>query len=100
MATGFPYNVDEDPLQCIEHFVAFARKGVAIRRLGSAALDLSYVAAGRFDAYWEVMLHPWDVAAGKLLVEEAGGKVSQYSGQPRDLLSKETVIGSNGRLHQ
>ena len=57
-------------------------KGVPIRRLGSAAIDLCYVAAGRFDAFWEVGLNPWDMAAGKLLVEEAGGRVSHWDGFP------------------
>ena len=67
MSTGFPYNVDKNPLHCVEKFAQMQVKGVPIRRLGSAAIDLSYVAAGRYDAFWEVGLHPWDMAAGKLL---------------------------------
>lgn len=98
-ATGFPYNVEEDPLQCIEHFARLQKKGVPIRRLGSAAIDLAYVAAGRFDAYWEVGLHPWDMAAGKLLVEEAGGKVTHYDGSPHKILGYDTMVASNGLLH-
>ncbi len=99
MATGFPYNVDENPLHCIDTFAHMTKQGIPIRRLGSAALDLAYVAAGRFDAYWEVSLQPWDLAAGKLLVEEAGGRVSHYDGAERDLFNDKTVLASNGHLH-
>jgi myo-inositol-1(or 4)-monophosphatase len=99
VATGFPANVNENPLECIETFARLSRLGLPIRRLGSAAIDLSYVAAGRFDSYWEVSLLPWDFAAGKLLVEEAGGKVSQYDGSPLDPFSASTVLASNGFLH-
>ncbi len=99
LATGFPYNVHENPLKCIETFSALTKQGIPTRRLGSAALDLSYVAAGRFDAYWEVSLQPWDFAAGQLLVEEAGGKVTQYDGAPKDLFLEGTILASNGFLH-
>ena len=99
LATGFPYNVHEDPLHCIEAFSRMTRKGVPIRRLGSAAIDLSYVAAGRFDGYWEVMLQPWDFAAGKLLVEEAGGQVTGYDGLPFDLDKPTPLVASNRHLH-
>lgn len=100
MATGFPYNVDKDPLECIEKFAHMQLKGVPIRRLGSAALDLSYVAAGRFDAFWEVGLHPWDIAAGKLLVEEAGGAVSHWDGSSHKIFGYDTLLATNGLLHQ
>lgn len=99
LATGFPYNVDEDPLHCIETFAKMTQLGVPIRRMGSAAIDLAYVAAGRFDAYWEVSLQPWDLAAGKLLVEEAGGKVTHYDGSRRDVFSKDTILATNSYLH-
>lgn len=99
LATGFPYNVDEDPLHCIETFAKMTRLGVPIRRLGSAAIDLAYVAAGRYDAYWEVSLQPWDLAAGKLLVEEAGGKVTHYDGSLHDTFSTKTILATNGHLH-
>ena len=99
LATGFPYNVDEDPLQCIETFDKLTRKAFPIRRFGSAAIDLAYVAAGRFDVYWEVSLQPWDFAGGKLLVEEAGGKVSQYNGSPCDPFKASTILATNGLLH-
>ena len=100
LATGFPYNVDENPLGCIDRFAEITKLGVPIRRLGSAAIDLAYVAAGRFDAYWEVSLYPWDMAAGKLLVEEAGGKVSSWDNRPHDHLQKTPILCSNGKIHQ
>jgi len=99
LSTGFPYNVDQDPLQCVEKFAKMQLKGVPIRRLGSAALDLSYVAAGRFDAFWEVGLHPWDMAAGKLLVEEAGGSVTHWDGSPHTIYGYQTILATNGWLH-
>lgn len=99
LATGFPYNVNENPLRCIDHFVSFAKLGVPIRRLGSAALDLAYVASGRFDGFWEVSLHPWDFAAGKLLVEEAGGKITTYHKEEVTTFTDSTIIASNTLLH-
>lgn len=99
MATGFPYNVNENPLHCIDQFSKIARLGVPIRRLGSAAIDLAYVAAGRFDAYWEVTLNPWDYAAGKLMIEEAGGKVSHIDGSIHESITYDSILASNGRLH-
>lgn len=99
LATGFPYNVEEDPLHCIETFDKLTRLGVPIRRFGSAAIDLAYVAAGRFDGYWEVSLQPWDLAAGLLMVEEAGGRVTQYDGSACNLLSAGTVLASNKLIH-
>lgn len=98
LATGFPYNVDQNPLHCIDTFSHMTKKGIPIRRLGSAAIDLAYVAAGRFDAYWEVSLEPWDLAGGKLLVEEAGGKVTDYQGRPRSPLARGPVLATNGHL--
>lgn len=99
MATGFPYDVDKDPLNCVEKFAKMQLKGVPVRRLGSAAIDLAYVAAGRWDAYWEVGLHPWDMAAGKLLVEEAGGMTSHWDGTPHEVFGYSTMLASNGQLH-
>ncbi len=71
----------------------------AVRRLGSAALDLCYVAAGRFDGFWEEQLHPWDIAAGALIVEEAGGVVSNYAGRACDIFQGQIAV-SNGLLHR
>jgi myo-inositol-1(or 4)-monophosphatase len=99
VATGFPYNVNQNPLHCIDRFVQMQAKGVPIRRLGSAALDLSYVAAGRFDAFWEINLNSWDMAAGKLLIEEAGGKVTKYNGSPFSIFSDKMLLATNGHLH-
>lgn len=99
LATGFPYNSYENPLGCIDHFIKFAKLGIPIRRLGSAALDLAYVAAGRFDGFWEISLQPWDIAAGKLLVEEAGGLVTNYQKEEITVFGETTLIASNNLLH-
>ncbi len=95
LVTGFPYIVAENPSNCIDHFSRFLQLGIPIRRLGSAALDLAYTAAGRFDAFWEVSLSPWDVAAGVLLVLEAGGKVSNYFGESY-VVGNGSIVASNG----
>lgn len=100
LATGFPYNIHENPMHCIETFGKIAQTGIPIRRLGSAAIDLAYVAAGYFDGYWEVILQPWDCAAGKLLVEEAGGKVTDYQGKPIKVFTAGPVVASNTILHR
>lgn len=99
LVTGFPYTVSENPSDCIDHFYRFLKLGLPIRRLGSAALDLAYVAAGRFEGFWEVQLSPWDVAAGVLLVQEAGGKVTQYSGDTYSI-SDKTIVATNGSIHK
>ncbi len=99
LVTGFPYNVDRNPGHCVEHFVGIIRKGIPIRRLGSAALDLAYVAAGRFDGFWEIELNPWDVAAGVLLVREAGGKVTQYNDVPY-WIEDPSMLATNGQIHE
>jgi len=74
-------------------------KSFAIRRPGSAAIDLSYLAAGRFDGFWEFKLHAWDVAAASLMITEAGGKVTDFQGRPFNIYSEET-LASNGLIHQ
>jgi myo-inositol-1(or 4)-monophosphatase len=99
LATGFPYNLKEDPKGCIEHLASILHLGLPIRRLGSAALDLCYTAAGRFDAYWEVSLQPWDLAAGRVIVEEALGSVTSYDNQPIDIFNVGSVLATNGHLH-
>jgi len=100
LATGFPYNAFENPIHCIDRFGKMVAMGNAIRRIGVAALDLAYVAAGRFDGFWECSLHPWDMAAGKLLVEEAGGKVSHYDGSPHPIFAHVPILATNGYLHE
>jgi len=98
LCTGFPYDIDESADNNIQHFERFARVAQAIRRDGSAALDLCYVACGRFDGYWEMKLSPWDIAAGWLMVTEAGGRATAFAGPPLDLRSGE-VLASNGLIH-
>ncbi len=107
LVTGFPYNINENPFGAIDAFGAILGRGVAVRRLGSAALDLAYVAAGRFEGFWEVALSPWDVAAGLLLVNEAGGSVGSYAppgtphadGPTREVVT-DRLIATNGRIHE
>ena len=98
LVTGFPYTIQRRRAKQVKTFAAFLGASRAVRRLGSAALDLCYVAAGRFDGFWEEQLHPWDIAAGCLIVEEAGGRVTQFDGQPVDLFKGE-IVASNGRIH-
>ena len=98
LCTGFPYDVHETVDEVVALFAAFVARARAVRRLGSAALDLCYVAAGRLDGFWELKLHPWDVAAGNLIVAEAGGRVSDLSGGPA-LRSAQQTVASNGHLH-
>ena len=99
LATGFPYDIRVSKDNNINYFVEMALKARAIRRAGSAALDLAYVAAGRFDGFWELKLSPWDTAAASLLVREAGGIVTDLFGAPFALLSPH-VLASNGVLHE
>ncbi|UCE85381.1 MAG: inositol monophosphatase [Deltaproteobacteria bacterium] len=96
LATGFAYDVHESDRDNLAEFGAFLKTARAVRRDGSAALDLCYVASGRFDGYWELNLRPWDVAAGLLIVEEAGGRTSDCSGGPA---AAEQIVASNGALH-
>jgi myo-inositol-1(or 4)-monophosphatase len=99
VGTGFPY----DRRQHTEFYLAFVAEAIrrtqGLRRAGSAALDLCYVACGRLDAFWEWKLHPWDTAAGRLIVEEAGGRVSDFAGGPHRLEGDETAA-ANPHLHQ
>jgi myo-inositol-1(or 4)-monophosphatase len=95
VVTGFPYYVQANPDRVVRNFVQVLLKAQGIRRLGSAALDLAYVAAGRFEAFWEEGLAPWDVAAGTLLVTEAGGRVSDYRGK-KDYINGRQIMASNG----
>lgn len=99
LATGFAYDVHESEIDNMDHFTDFIKKAQSIRRPGSAVLDLCYVALGRFDGFWELKLQPWDVAAGILLIEEAGGKVTGISGEKYSIYSKN-ILASNGFIHQ
>ncbi len=98
VATGFAYDVRRSSDDNLHHFGSFVKRARAVRRDGSAALDLCYVAAGRFDGYWERKLHPWDVAAGLLIVDEAGGRCSDFAGGPPSASGHQT-LASNGRIH-
>ncbi len=99
VATGFAYDVQRDSSDNAARFARVLKAARGIRRDGSAALDLCYVAAGRLDAYWEFKLHPWDVAAGILIVEEAGGRASDAVGEPAPA-SGASVVATNGLLHE
>ncbi len=98
LVTGFPYNISENPENTLEIFSALTRKARAIRRLGSAAIDMCYVAKGVFDAFWEVYLHPWDICAGILIVEEAGGIITDFHGKKIDIYAKR-ILASNEKMH-
>jgi myo-inositol-1(or 4)-monophosphatase len=99
LATGFPYDIRKSRIDNLDHFANFYKKAQAVRRGGSAALDLCYLATGRFDGFWELKLHPWDMAAGKLMVEEAGGKVTDFLGGSFNIHLKE-ILASNRKIHQ
>lgn len=99
LVTGFAYNIQEGEMQNnIDHFCRFLFKAQASRRDGAAAPDLCYVACGRFDGFWELYLKPWDIAAGSLIVTEAGGRVSAFDGGPFDCFGHE-ILASNGDIH-
>jgi myo-inositol-1(or 4)-monophosphatase len=98
LATGFPYDRRENADYYLSFFKAFLTRCQGIRRAGSAALDLCYVAAGRLDGFWELKLNPWDIAAGALIVTEAGGSISNFSGAGFSIHGKET-LASNGIIH-
>jgi len=98
LATGFPYDVRSSVVNNLDHWGRFIVRAQAIRRCGSAALDLCYVACGRFDGFWELKLKPWDMAAGVLMVAEAGGRVSDFEGRPFTL-DAPGLVATNGRVH-
>lgn len=98
LVTGFPYDIRTNPHNNLAQFTHFAVRARAVRRLGSAALDLAYVAAGRFDGYWEFRLKPWDIAAGVLMVREAGGRVTDHDGQAASV-PDAALLATNGLIH-
>ena len=98
LATGFPYDRTRDNENNFDNFFNFQMSARAVRRAGAAALDLAYVAAGRPDGYWECKLKPWDVAAGQLLVTEAGGRVTNHAGEPYSVYDHR-ILASNGLIH-
>lgn len=99
LCTGFPYSVQEESKALVGMFAEFLGVARAVRRLGSAALDLCYVAAGRLDGFWEQSLHPWDMAAGALIVQEAGGTVTNLRGAPYSSRGR-SILATNGHIHR
>ncbi|UCD18270.1 MAG: inositol monophosphatase [Candidatus Zixiibacteriota bacterium] len=98
LATGFPYDIGSCREDNLKQFNRFARLARGVRRAGSAALDLCYLACGRFDGFWELKLHPWDTAAGIVIVEEAGGKVTDFRGKAYSIYGKY-ILATNARIH-
>jgi myo-inositol-1(or 4)-monophosphatase len=99
LVTGFPYDIRRSDENNLRQFGAFAVRSRAVRRLGSAALDLCYTACGRFDGYWEMKLSPWDQAAGSLIVREAGGRITDFDGRYFDIYGDQ-VLATNGLIHR
>lgn len=99
LCTGFPYDINTSPDNNLNHWSNFLFRAQALRRDGSASLNLCYVAAGRFDGFWEIKLHPWDIAAGCLVVTEAGGTVTDLNDEAFSVY-KGDVCASNGIIHQ
>ena len=98
LVTGFPYDVHSRIQEIVGLFAEFVGRARAVRRLGSAAIDLCYIAAGRMDGFWERDLKPWDIAGGALIVQEAGGRITNMNGQPFASRGRD-VLATNGRLH-
>jgi myo-inositol-1(or 4)-monophosphatase len=99
LVTGFPYDVQTNEVNNLDYFERFIKKAQAVRRLGSAAIDLCCVACGRMDGFWELKLNAWDMAAGALIVTEAGGTVTRFDNGPFDPYLKE-ICASNGLIHE
>jgi myo-inositol-1(or 4)-monophosphatase len=99
LSTGFPYDIKTSTLTNLNHWANFAMNAQALRRDGAAALDLCYVACGRFDGFWELNLSPWDTAAGALIVAEAGGRITDFAGGPFSNYKPE-IVASNGLIHE
>ena len=98
LVTGFAYDIRVSKQNNLDHFANFALRAQGMRRMGAAALDLCYVACGRFDGFWELKLNPWDTAAGSLMVTEAGGRMSNFKGGPFSIYGIE-LVASNGPIH-
>jgi myo-inositol-1(or 4)-monophosphatase len=99
LVTGFPYDIRTNPENNLDHYSHLALHSQGVRRLGSAALDLCYVACGRFDGFWELRLNSWDVAAGALIAREAGATVTNMAGEPDFMTAPQSVLASNPNLH-
>jgi myo-inositol-1(or 4)-monophosphatase len=99
LVTGFPYDAWTNPENNVDNFAKFTVRSQGVRRLGSAAIDLAYIGAGRFDGYWELRLSPWDVAAGGLIAEEAGARVTAIDGAGDYLTERPSLLAANPALH-
>lgn len=99
LVTGFPYDIRQRPDKNLDHYAHFAIRSQGVRRLGSAALDLCYIAAGRFDGYWEVSLYAWDLAASSLIAQEAGAVVTKLHGEPDYLTPPHSILAANPTIH-
>jgi len=99
LATGFPYDMRTNPDNNLDHFARLILQSRGVRRLGAAALDLAYVASGRFDGYWEMRLWPWDWGAGMLMVKEAGGLVTRIEGGEEIFAEPSSILATNGQIH-
>ncbi len=101
LVTGFPYDIKDNPKNAIGKFGDFLKVASGVRRLGSAAIDCCYIATGAFDGFWEVRLNAWDICAGHLIIKEAGGKVTNFSGQEIDYKKYNEIelLASNGKIH-
>jgi myo-inositol-1(or 4)-monophosphatase len=99
LATGFPYDIAESKIDNLDNFGRMYKHAQGIRRGGSAALDLCYLACGRFDGFWELKLHPWDTAAGIVIVREAGGRVTDFNGGKYSIYG-DRILASNGKIHR
>ncbi len=99
LVTGFSYDIHTSPDNNFEYFINFSLGAQAVRRTGSAALDLCYVASGRMDGFWESKLKPWDTAAGSLILQEAGGRVTSFSGKPFSIYDAK-ILATNGKIHK
>ena len=99
LTTGFPFDRHNNDADNVAQFRAMLKRTLGVRRTGSAALDLAYVAAGRFDGYWEMTIKSYDIGAGVIIVQEAGGEVTLFDGRPFELDDRVSLIASNGRIH-
>lgn len=99
LVTGFPYDIRTNPANNLEQFTRFSLRSQGVRRLGSAAMDLCYIACGRLDGFWEIRLSPWDLAAGVVIAEEAGARVTSVNGDTHYMKPPYSIMAANPRIH-
>jgi myo-inositol-1(or 4)-monophosphatase len=100
LVTGFPYDIRTNPANNLDLYARFSLLSQGVRRLGSAAQDLCFIAAGRLDGFWELSIYPWDIAAGSLIAEEAGARVTKSNGEPDYLSPPHSILAANPALHR